>query len=142
MSGSIEPCWLELQELKVIHREVIAASGGLSGISNQGMISSALAAVQAFWHYAPETPSMLELGARLAYGLAKNHGFVDGNKRTAFIATYTFLAINGIVIKASQRSVVQAMEALASSTDGPGQTQARFAAWLSTVSTSTIQKRL
>ena len=73
---------------------------------------------------------LLDLAARLAYGLAKNHGFVDGNKRTAFIATYTFLAMNGIVIQASQQSVIEAVEALASSTDKPGQAQARFADWL------------
>ena len=66
-------------------------------------------APKTLWHYAPETSTLLDLAARLAYGLAKNHGFVDGNKRTAFIATYTFLVMNGIVNQASQQSVIEAV---------------------------------
>jgi len=105
------------------------------------MLASALAAPQTLWHYAPEPPSLVDLAARLAYVLAKNHGFVDGNKRTAFIAAYTFLAMNGIVIHASQESVTEAMEALASSTDEPGHAQARFSDWLSSVAEAAAQER-
>ena len=142
MNGSTELYWLEEQELEAIHREVIAASGGLPGIRDRGLLASALVAPQTLWHYAPEAPNLLDLAARLAYGLSKNHGFVDGNKRTAFIATYTFLVMNGIAIQASQQSVVEAMEALASSTDEPGQAQARFANWLSSVTEATAQEPL
>ena len=108
MNGS-ELHWLEEQELEAIHREVIAASGGQAGIRDRGLLASALVAPKTLWHYAPETSTLLDLAARLAYGLAKNHGFVDGNKRTAFIATYTFLVMNGIVNQASQQSVIEAV---------------------------------
>jgi death-on-curing protein len=97
------------------------------------MLASALAAPQMLWHYAAEPPSLVNLAARLAYGLTKNHGFVNGNKRTAFIAAYTFLAMNGIVIHASQESVIEATEALASSTDEPRRAEASFSEWLSSV---------
>jgi death-on-curing protein len=140
--ASTEPYWLEEQELEAIHQEVIAVSGGLAGIRDRGMLASALAAVQALWHVAPEPPSLVDLAARLAYGLAKNHGFVDGNKRTAFIAAYAFLAMNGIAIQANQRSVVEAIEALASSTDDPGRAQERFADWLFSVTDATAQEGL
>lgn len=141
MNGATEPYWLEGQELEVIHREVIAASGGLAGIRDQGMLASALAAPQMLWHYAAEPPSLVNLAARLAYGLTKNHGFVDGNKRTAFIAVYTFLAMNGIVIHTSQESVTEAMEALASSTDEPRRAEARFSDWLSSATEASAQER-
>ena len=102
-----------------MHGEVMSATGGLRGIRDRGLIASALAAVQTFWHYSKAPPSLFVLAARLAYGLAKNHGFMDGNKRTAFIAAYTFLAMNGVVIQANQQDVVEAMETLASSIDEP-----------------------
>lgn len=141
MNGTTEPYWLEEQDLEVIHHEVITASGGLAGIRDHGLLTSALVAPQTLWHYAPKPPTLVDLAARLAFGLAKNHGFVDGNKRTAFIAAYTFLAMNGIVIQASQQSVIEAMEALARSTDEPRQAQTRFAEWLSSVTEATAQER-
>lgn len=71
----------------------------------------------------------------------RNHAFVDGNKRTAFIAAYTFLAMNGIVIHASQERVTEAMEALANSMGQPRRAQARFSDWLSSVSEAAAQER-
>jgi len=90
VNGS-EPYWLDEQDLEAIHQEVIAATGGLAGIRDRGLLASAVDAPKKVWHYAPESSTLLDLAARLAYGLAKNHGFVDGNKRAAFIAAYTFL---------------------------------------------------
>jgi death-on-curing protein len=141
VNGS-ESYWLDEQELEAIHQEVIAATGGLAGIRDRGLLASALDAPKKLWHYAPESSTLLDLAARLAYGLAKNHGFVDGNKRAAFIAAYTFLLMNGILIQASQESVIEAVEALASSTDKPGQAQARFADWLSRVTEARYQNWL
>ena len=141
MNVSNEPYWLEEQDLEAIHHDVISASGGLAGIRDRGLIGSALIAPQTLWHYAPKPPTLVDLAANLAYGLAKNHGFVDGNKRTAFIAAYTFLGMNGIVIQVSQQSVTEAMEALASSSDEPGQAQARFSNWLSSVTEATAQEQ-
>jgi death-on-curing protein len=84
----------------------------------------------------------VDLAARLAYGLAKNHGFVDGNKRTAFIPAYVFLAMNGIAIQASKRGIVGGMEALASSIGNPGRAQERFADWEYSVLDATTQEGL
>ena len=122
-----------------MHGEVMSATGGFRGIRDRGLIATALAAVQKFWHYSKAPPSLFDLAARLAYGQAKNHGFMDGNKRTAFIAAYTFLAMNRVVIQANQQDVVEATETLASSIDEPARVQAHFAHWLSTVSHATTQ---
>ena len=116
--------------------------GGLVGIRDPGLLASALVAPQALWHYAPKLPTLVDLAAKLAYELAKNHCFVDGNKRTALIAVYTLLAMNGIVIQASQESVIEAMEVLDSSSDEPGHAQARFSNWLSSVTEAIAQERL
>jgi len=89
-----EPYWLEGKELEAIHHDVIAASGGLAGIGNRGLLASALVAPQTLWHYAAKPPTLVDLAAKFAYGMAKNHAFVDGYKRISFIAAYTFLAMN------------------------------------------------
>jgi len=120
VNGS-EPYWLDEQELEAIHQEVIAATGGLAGIRDRGLLASALDAPKKLWHYAPESSTLLDL---------------------AFIAAYTFLLMNGILIQASQESVIEAVEALASSTDKPGQAQARFADWLSRVTEARYQNWL
>ena len=65
MNGS-ELHWLEEQELEAIHQEVIAASGGLAGIRDRGLLASALVAPKILWHYAPESSTLLDLAARLA----------------------------------------------------------------------------
>ena len=141
MIATTEPHWLEEQELEDILQMVIVANGGLAGIRDQGMLASALAAVQPLWSYAPEPPSLVDLAARLANGLAKKHGFMVSNKRTDFIAAYAFWAMNGVVIQASQQSVVEAMEALAYSTEQPGRTQERLTVWLRSVSEATVQEQ-
>jgi death-on-curing protein len=121
---------------------VIDAICGLSGIIDLGILATDLAVVQPLWHYAPELPSLPDLSAGLAMDWRKNHGFVDGNKRTAFITSYTFLAMNVIVIQASQKSVVEAIETPANSTDELGQVQTCFVEWLSTLSEEAAQKSL
>jgi death-on-curing protein len=133
LNGPAEPFWLELCELEAIHTEVMLHSGGLPGTRDRGLIESALLAVRNSWNYTTPPPTLTELAARLGYGLVKNHGFVDGNKRTAFIAVYTFLAINGIALKAGQASVVEAMQALAASTEPADMTQKVFHAWIISV---------
>ena len=121
---------------------MIETTGGLAGIRHYGLLASPLVAPQTLWHYASKRPTLVDLAAKLAYGLAKNNGFVDGNKRTAFIGAYTFLVMNGIVIHASRETVIEAMEALVSSTDESGQAQARFSYWLSSVTEAAAEERL
>ena len=89
-----EPVWLDLEAVLAIHDKQIARFGGGSGVRDIGLIESALARPQQLFHYAGEE-DVLTLGVRLGIGLAMNHGFVDGNKRTGAVAMIAFLALNG-----------------------------------------------
>ena len=91
-----EPCWLDIRDLCAIHGEILAESGGTSGILNKGSLDSTLNKPKNLYFYSNKQASLYELAAAYGYGLIKNHCFVDGNKRVALIAIYTFLAVNGI----------------------------------------------
>jgi death-on-curing protein len=87
--------WLTVPVIVAIHDEQLALHGGPGGIRDSGMLESALDRPRNKWAY--EQAELPELAAAYAYGLfAKNHPFVDGNKRTSLLALYTFLGINGI----------------------------------------------
>ena len=77
-----------------IHDEQLVIHGGSAGLRDSGLLESALARPQNKWNY--ENAKLPELAAAYGYGIARNHPFVDGNKRTALLAIYTFLGINGI----------------------------------------------
>jgi len=119
-----EPVWLALEVLLAIHDEQLAEHGGGEGLRDQGLLESALARPRNLHAYG-ET-SLTVLAASLGFGLARNHPFVDGNKRTAYVAVETFLALNGIALLASDAECVVAMLDLAAG-DLP---EAGFAAWL------------
>lgn len=89
-----EPIWLTLQDARVIHKKQINAFGGAEGEKSVDLIESALAAPQNLYHY-EYVDDPLVLGIRLARSIAKNHGFIDGNKRTAAAGMVEFLSING-----------------------------------------------
>ncbi len=97
-----EPYWLDQHDIVAIQNEILAESGGKSGILNEGALDSTLHKPQHLYHYSERTATLYELAAAYAYGLTKNHCFVDGNKRIALIAAYLFLAINGIELTASE----------------------------------------
>lgn len=84
--------WVALRVVLAIHDRQIAEHGGASGIRDLGVIESALARPMNLAAYG--TPDAAELAAAYAFGLARNHGFVDGNKRTAWITARVFLADN------------------------------------------------
>ena len=88
------PEWLELGLVVAIHDEQLAIHGGLSGLRDRAMLESALDRPRNKWAY--ENAGLPELAAAYGYGIAKNHPFVDGNKRTSLLAIYTFLGINGV----------------------------------------------
>lgn len=92
-----EPVWLELSTFIDMHAEQLAMFGGPDGIRDQGMLESALARPVNQWHYG-ET-DLAALAAAYAFGLARNHPFVDGNKRSAFHALVVFPRLNGIEFK-------------------------------------------
>ena len=116
--------WISKRALLLLHDESLAQHGGASGLRDDGLLESALARPENLLAYG--SPDLAELAASYAYGLAKNHPFVDGNKRAAFLATGLFLALNG------QRLVVAQAEATVMVLDlASGETtEAAFADWL------------
>ena len=93
------------------HAEQIAEHGGGEGVRDAGLLESAMARPQNLAAYG--TPDAAELAAAYAYGIARNHPFVDGNKRTAAVVSETFLMLNGHVLTASDAELVVAFLALA-----------------------------
>ncbi|WGD51719.1 type II toxin-antitoxin system death-on-curing family toxin [Bradyrhizobium sp. CB1650] len=89
-----EPFWLTRRMIIAIHDEQLAIHGGASGLRDEGMLDSALDRPKNKWSY--ESAELAELAAAYAFGIARNHPFVDGNKRTSLLALYTFLGVNGI----------------------------------------------
>ncbi|MET0365069.1 MAG: type II toxin-antitoxin system death-on-curing family toxin [Sphingobium sp.] len=89
-----EPIWLTFEDVRDIHISQIDRFGGLGGIRNENLVHSATAAPQNLFHY-EGIDDPLTLGIRLCFAIARNHGFSDGNKRTATVAMIEFLAING-----------------------------------------------
>jgi death-on-curing protein len=89
-----EPFWLTRQIIVAIHDEQLTIHGGGSGLRDQGMLESALDRPKNKWSY--EQAELAELAAAYAFGIARNHQFIDGNKRTSLLALYTFLGVNGI----------------------------------------------
>jgi death-on-curing protein len=86
--------WLTRQMIIAIHDEQLAIHGGASGLRDEGMLDSALDRPKNKWSY--ENADLPELAAAYAFDIARNHPFVDGNKRTSLLALYTFLGVNGI----------------------------------------------
>ncbi len=103
--------WLSLEAILAIHEAHLELFGGASGVRDAGMIEPALARPRNKAAY--EDASLDQLGAAYLFGLAKNHGFVDGNKRIAFLAADTFLRINGYEIHAAQPDIIALMLSVA-----------------------------
>ena len=98
--------------LDVLHDAQVREHGGSPGARDEGLLESALARPQHKWAYAA-APDLAILAAAYAFGLAKNHGYVDGNKRVAFMAAYVFLGLNGKDFDADEPDVVGTMERVA-----------------------------
>jgi death-on-curing protein len=103
--------WVSQQVLLLLHDESLAEHGGASGIRDEGLLDSALARPVNLALY--EQPDLAALAAAYGVALAKNHPFVDGNKRAAFLAVGLFLAINGYRLRATQSEATLAMLAVA-----------------------------
>jgi death-on-curing protein len=116
--------WIDGAVLLSVHDEQLAEHGGAAGTRDIGLFESAIARPQHLAHYG--TPDAADLAAAYGHGIARNHPFVDGNKRTAFVATELFLALNGIELTASDADCVATMLAVAA-----GQMdEITFARWL------------
>ena len=99
-----DPVWLPRTVAEDIHAEQLTRHGGSPGLRDIGLLESALARPQNTWGYGETDVS--ELAALYAEGIARNHPFVDGNKRTAFMVAYAFLRANGLRLRAEKRCSV------------------------------------
>lgn len=125
MKAANEPWrWLSREVLIAVHEEQLAEHGGAAGLRDAGLLEFALARPGQLAAYG--APDMAELAAAYAFGLVRNHPFIDGNKRTGYVAAELFLALNGFDMTASDESATLTTLALAAGDiDEP-----TFAAWL------------
>jgi death-on-curing protein len=116
--------WVDKQLLLLLHDESLAEHGGAAGLRDEGLLDSALARPMNLIAYGE--PDLAELAASYGVGLAKNHAFVDGNKRAAFLAVGLFLRLNGHRLNASPAAATVAMIDVAAGT----LSEADFADWI------------
>lgn len=108
-----EPIWILDEAVLAIHRRQLAEHGGSEGVRDPGLLASAMARPKNTFAY-EQNVSLARLAAEYGFGIARNHPFVDGNKRTAFVACLLFLRLNGRDIEATQEEKYEAFMQLAS----------------------------
>ena len=108
-----EPIWLRTDVLIAAHRRQLAEHGGLDGMRDEGAFLSALDKPRNLFAYGQPEPDLYALAAAYGFGLARNHPFADGNKRTALIAMRLFLKVNGAEFSASSEEKYRMIVALA-----------------------------
>ena len=118
--------WVDKRLALAIHERQLAEHGGSAGVRDEKLLESALARPQQVHAYSDPAPDFADLAASLAFGLARNHPFVDGNKRTAHVCYRVFLALNDVELEASAEEKYAAMIGLAAG----AATETDFAAWL------------
>lgn len=116
--------WLDAQVLRAVHQEQLSEHGGGGGVRDEGLFESALNRPLNLAAYGE--PDAAALAAAYGFGLARNHPFIDGNKRTAFVAVALFLYLNGWVLQADDAQCVLTMLALAAG----DLTEDAYAQWL------------
>ena len=120
----MDPVWLGEAVVLAMHGRLLAEHGGAQGLRDSNLLDSALARPKQILAYGE--PDISELAAAYTSGIIRNHPFVDGNKRTAFMAAYVFLAINGLRLVATEVDAAQVVTLLAASEID----EATFSAWL------------
>ena len=121
--------WIEEAVVWAVHEAQLAEHGGSAGVRDSGLLDSALARPLNLASYGE--PDVAALAAAYGYGIARNHPFIDGNKRTAFVCTELFLMLNGANLTADDANCVATMLALAAG----DLAEADFAAWLRSYTT-------
>jgi len=116
--------WIEESVVWAVHEAQLAEHGGLAGVRDTGLLASALALPVNLAAY--DDADAAALAAAYAFGIARNHPFIDGNKRTAFVCAELFLVLNGVGLLADDAACVSTMLALA----GGEMPETEFAAWL------------
>ncbi len=124
MSTSVEPRWLTVDQVIRMHDEQLSIFGGPPGLRDRGLLESAVERPRNKWGYG-ET-DLAALATAYAFGLARNHAFVDGNKRAAFAALVVFLAKSGVDLDLPQPETVQVILDLAAG----NVSEAELAAWI------------
>lgn len=119
-----EPQWLLRETVLALHERLLAEFGGLGGLRDAGLLDAALARPQQLFAYGK--PTVFELAAAYAYGLIRNHPFIDGNKRVGFTAAVVFLELNRFRFTASEADATLETLALAARELD----EAGYAAWL------------
>lgn len=124
-----QPIWLLPEVAQAVHKRQLAEHGGKQGIRDAGLLESALIRPQNLYACTHGKSSLTELAAAYAYGLARNHPFIDGNKRTALVLSLLFLKLNHRPVVTSQEKLYTVFMALAQ-----GQlSESELADWFSTV---------
>lgn len=103
--------WIRLHEAEAMHAQQIAEHGGLSGMRDKGLFESAMARPENLAAYGD--PDVCDLASAYAFGLARNHPFADGNKRTAFVVSVAFMLMNSRDLTATEIEVVETFLKLA-----------------------------
>ncbi len=125
MARLSEPRWLTRELLEAIHHAQLARHGGLQGVRDAAALESALGRPQNKWAYR-ETKAVPALAAAYGFAITKNHAFIDGNKRTAFIAMVAFFEWNGWSLRATEHDAVATMLGVADDSVS----EAELAIWL------------
>ena len=121
----LDPIWIEKRALILLHERDLAAHGGLAGLRDEGLLDSALGRPLNLWAYEPQS-DLSALAASYGFGIARNHPFVDGNKRAAFLSIGLFLAINKIAFRPDKVDAIHKIVALAAGEV----TEPDLAAWI------------
>jgi death on curing protein len=103
--------WLEIEQVYLLHLRQLEKHGGAQGVRDPGLLDSALARPQNLLAYG--NPDVAALAASYCYGIVQNHPFIDGNKRTGFMAMYTYLGLQGFDLEADEADVVVQVRGLA-----------------------------
>ena len=114
MTGA-EPIWVEERDVLTLHDRLLAFHGGLAGVRDDGLLKSALARARQLAAYG-EGADRVDMATAYTAGIVKNHPFLDGNKRTGFVAGILFLELNGYRFTASEADAADAVLALAAGT--------------------------
>ena len=123
-----DPLWMTTDVATDVHARQLAEHGGQEGVRDMGLLESAIGRPRHLFAYTDPTPSIPMLAAAYAFGIARNHPFIDGNKRTAAVVCELFLEANGLTLTASDVESYPVFLGLAAG----DVTEAELAAWLTT----------
>jgi death on curing protein len=124
-----EPQWIADRSVLDIHDEQLQRHGGLAGVRDAGLLASALYRPRNLWNYARDAADLSAMAAAYASGIARNHPFIDGNKRTAAVVCEAFIELNGHLLIAGDDDWYNTMIGLASG----ALTEEQLADWIRSV---------